>query len=144
MPRPLALPALLLASLVARPADAAASLVVPAAGGRGALAVSVDTASRLVRYASCEALPCEVSGASATLPIPAGTAPIDPNGVSVEDVVLAGARHLAHVRVALGTDRAPEAEAWEALIVAGSPPLFAGWTGWNCGEPGERSEPTCG
>src|SRR5665213_799267 len=131
--------AVTLGGLVSRSAFATTSLVVAPAGGLGALAVSVDVAAKEVRYATCTAAPCAASAASPAVAIPAGDAPLDANTVSVTDVALAAGRHLVRVKVPLGRDNAPESLAWEALFVAGSPPLFAGVTGWSRGEPGERS-----
>jgi len=139
MPRLLALAALAVAALVARSTAAATSLTVPAGGGLGALSVAVDVARRELRYAPCRAEPCPPPPATGALVIPAGDAPLAPGDVRVEDVVLAGGRHVAHVKVPLGADTTPEGPAWEALLGAGSPPLFAGKTGWSRGEPGERS-----
>ncbi len=126
---------------VAPPALAATSLVVPAGGGLGALAVSVDVPSRAVRFAACKAEPCATSDASASVPIPGGDTPLDASRVHVEDVLLAGGRHLAHVTVELAP-AGPEALAWEALLAlapSGPTALFSGFTGWSRGEPGERA-----
>jgi hypothetical protein len=134
-----ALPYALASALFAKGAWAATSLVVPAGGGLGPLAVSVDTAARTVRYASCKAEPCAVSDASPAVGITT-EGPLDPGRVSIDLVRLAGGKSLAHVKVLLdGAAAGPEAPAWEALLVAGAPPLFAGLTGWQHGEPGERS-----
>ena len=130
---------LTLGGLVSRSAFATTSVVVPPSGGLDGLVVSVDVPAKEVRYASCRAAPCTATAASPAVAIPAGDATLDASTVSVTDVPLAAGRHLVRVKVPLGRDSAPEAPAWEALFVAGSPPLFAGVTGWSRGEPGERS-----
>ena len=126
------------AALVPRAASAATSLVLPAAGGLGALSVSVDPAGKVLRYATCSSEPCATSASSETVAMAVGDAVIDPKRVTVDDVAIGRGRHLARIRVAFGAEGEPESPAWEALVVAGSPPLFAGVTGWTHGEPGER------
>ena len=130
---------LALGGSLASSAAAGTALSIPAAGGLDALAVSVDVAAGQVRYASCKGLPCATTSASATLAIPAGDAALDAGAIAVTDVMLAGGRHLVRVKVPLATDHGPEAPAWEALLAAGTAPLFAGRTGFSRGEPGERS-----
>jgi len=126
--------------LVASRASAApTSLRLGAGGGLGALSVEVDVAHRSVRAQACSAEPCAVTDASAALAIDTGGLEIDPARVTVTEVSLAGGRRVAHVKVGLGPASEPEALAWEALLASGSPPLFAGLTGWRRGEPGERS-----
>jgi HEAT repeat protein len=139
MPRPLCLAAFAAAMALAPSAVAATTLALPSGGGRDALAVSVVVASREVRFETCRAAPCTLSSASQTLPIPLEGTTLDERSVSVDEVVLGGGRRLAHVRILLGADAASTSPAWEALLVAGAPPLFAGRTGWARGEPGERS-----
>jgi hypothetical protein len=132
-----------LLGLIGSDAEAATSLSLPPTGGDEALAVTVDVATRRVRYAACKAEPCAVTTASpfVAITVPSGDEGLvlEAKRVSLEDVVLVGGKHLAHVKVLLGADAEPEAVAWEALFVAGAPPLFAGLTGWSRGEPGERS-----
>jgi hypothetical protein len=130
---------LTLGGLASRSAFAATSIVLAPAGGLDALAVSVDVAANEVRYASCKGASCAASAASPAVAIPASDTPLDAKTVSVTDVALGAGRHLVRVKVPLGPDTGPEAPAWEALFVAGAPPLFAGVTGWVRGEPGERS-----
>jgi len=138
MRRSVLIATLALACLVPRLAIAATAVSVPAGGGLRALAVAVDVGAKELRYASCTTSPCAVSPTSPALPIPAGGA-IDPKRVTVDDVPLAGGRHLVHVKVLLGAESERPTPAWEALLVAGSPPLFEGRTGWTRGEPGERA-----
>ena len=129
----------LVLGLLARSAVADTSVTIPAGGGLDELAVTVDVGAKELRYAWCKTSPCVVSAASPRVAIPAGDVALDGKAITITDVALAGGRHLARVRAPLGTDTTPEAPAWEALVVAGSPPLFTGKTGWTRGEPGERS-----
>ena len=76
---------------------------------------------------------------SPSVAVDVGEATFDASRAELREVVLHGGRRAAHVRVPLGATSDPEALTWEALLVAGQPPLFAGLTGWRRGEPGERS-----
>jgi hypothetical protein len=126
------------ATFVTGSAWASLSVSVAPSGGRPAFAVSIDPARRLVRYASCVSEPCQVGPDSPALTVPFDAA-VDAARTTVDEVRLAGGRRLVHVRIPLSPGDAPESPAWEALLAPGSPPLFEGVTGWQRGEPGERT-----
>ena len=111
----------------------------PPGGGLGGLAVSVDVAGRIVRYEACKADPCKTSAPSPSIAIAAGDNVLDAKRVTVEPVSIGAGKHLVHVKIGLTADGGPEDLAWEALIGAAGPPIFAGLTGWSRGEPGERA-----
>jgi len=139
MPRVPPQVAALVVALVPSIAAAAPAVALPAGGGLEALEVAVDVAARSVRAASCKALPCPPGTPRTEIPIDAPGGPLDAARVEVSDVPLAAGRHLARVRIPIDPPGAPEGRAWQALLVAGAPPLFTGLTGWLRGEPGERS-----
>jgi len=133
------LAALSFVTLLAFRAEASPEATIPAGGGLPALAVSVDADGRFLRDQVCRSGPCAVSSSSEAVPVPVGDHVIDPKTITIEPVSLGAGRHAAHVRVPLSQATTPEELAWEAILVAGAPPVFAGLTGWSRGEPGERS-----
>ncbi len=107
-------------------ASAETSATAPAGGGLPALTVRVDLAAGIV-----------VAG-ELKVPIALERAQLPGEGdVTVEAVPIGAGRRLVHVHVPA---RDVEGLAWEALLAGGqAQPLFAGVTGLEGGDPGERT-----
>jgi hypothetical protein len=127
------------ASFAPRIASATVDAIAPAGGGLEALAVHVDLGDGHIAYQSCPQSPCAVRPSSPKLDfhVDRGALP-DPADVAVEVMTISGGKRVVHVRVPLRGANEALSPAWEGLFAAGAPPLFAGFTGWTRGEPGER------
>jgi HEAT repeat protein len=127
-------------ALVTPMASAGVDALAPAGGGLGSLAVRVDLPGSRVFYATCAQAPCSVSAQSPSVAITLNRATLpDATEVATEVVSISGGKSLIHVRIPTRGASDPSAPAWEGLFAAGTPPLFAGVTGYSRGEPGERT-----
>src|SRR5260221_3602022 len=118
----------------AEDARATTELSASAGGGLAAVAARVDLATATLYYRTCAASPCGADASSAKVAITLDRALFpDARDVVVEEVDLGGQRRLLHVRVP-SKEGAPRFLAWEALVVAGRAPVFAGLTGLARGD----------
>ncbi len=118
-------------------ARAATEASASAGGGLGALGVVVDVAGATVHYRSCPALPCVPDATSPVLTLPFGKEQLpDPRDVVAETVPIGQGRSVVHVHVPA---RGDQVVGWDAVLAAGTPPIFAGKTGFADGQDGERT-----
>ena len=123
LPRALTVACLLASSM----ASADSHVVAPAGGNLGPLDARVDLkVGAVIANLACGSpsiRPCPVADADAT----------------TEVISIGQNRSVVHA-VVRSKDAGPGALAWEAILAAGKPePIFAGWTGFADGDPGERT-----